>query len=219
MKRINPIHLLIAFNIVVFLLKDFILGDELAASVGAGFETFLASLGAFGYVGIVGIYTVCSFFFIPLLIPLNILCGALYGPYYGTGISIVGITLGCIASTLSVRYVFKGMERVIDKRPTAQRVLAQIDEHGAVSVIAVRLAFVVPYLLQNIVLAVTSIGALRLAMLTLLGSLPGAAIYSFLGAGLVRSESLGQLSLYLAVPLALLIIVSLAVKRLKAADE
>ena len=212
MKKINPIYLLIAFNIVLFVFRDWILPEGTVDQFGNWVAATLESLGIFGYVGILAIYTLCSFFFIPLLIPVNILGGALYGPYIGTAIAIVGITLGCFASTISVRYVFKGMQRAVDRHPASQKILNNIEQHGAIVVIAVRLAFVVPYLLQNIVLAVTSIGIYRLAALTFIGSLPGAAIYSFLGAGLVQSENANQLAMYLAVPFALLIVIWLALK-------
>jgi uncharacterized membrane protein YdjX (TVP38/TMEM64 family) len=151
---------------------------------------------------------------VPLLIPLNILCGAVYGAPVGTAVSLAGITLGCYASTISVRHVFTGMQRSVDDRQVAQKLLRQIERHGAVVVIIVRLAFIVPYLLQNIVLAVTKIGMHRLALLTAIGALPAAAIYSFLGAGMMQSRSVGELALYLAVPLVLLILISYLLKSL-----
>jgi uncharacterized membrane protein YdjX (TVP38/TMEM64 family) len=213
-RRINPIFLLIAFNIILFVFRDVLLPEDVLARTSAAFEVALAGLGIFGYVGIVALYGVCAFFFIPLLIPLNILCGALYGPYVGTGVSLAGITLGSAASTVSVRHVFRGMETTMQKRPSAQRVIQQFARHGAVAVIVARLAFIVPYLFQNIALAITPIGLWRLTWLTAIGSLPSAAIYSFLGAGFVQSESIAQLALYLAVPLVLLVVISFAYKRL-----
>ena len=210
--------MLVAFNVLVFLFRDVLLPEDLLARSSASLEATLLDLGVFGYIGIVGLYTACAFLFIPLLIPLNILCGALYGPYMGTVISLVGITLGCIASTLSVRYVFRGMEKLVEKRPAAQKVLKQVEQRGDIMVIAVRLAFVVPYLLQNIALAITSIGIWRLTALTAIGSIPSAAIYSFLGAGLMRSENVSQFALYLAVPLLLFIVISFVLKRLNASE-
>ena len=70
------------------------------------------------------------------------------------------------------------------------------------------------YLLQNIVLAVTSLSVYRLTLLTAIGSLPAAAIYAFLGAGLVQSESATELTLYLTVPLVLLVVITLVLRRL-----
>jgi uncharacterized membrane protein YdjX (TVP38/TMEM64 family) len=212
LKRINPIFLFIGFNILLFLFRDSIFPDYSNADLSSDMEAFLDSLGIFGYLGVLTIYAVCSFFFIPLLIPLNIACGALYGAYIGTAISIVGIVAGCLMSTVSVRYVFTGMQRLAEERPAARKVLEQISTHGVKTVILVRLAFIVPYLLQNIVLAATTVGAWRLAALTAIGSLPGAAIYSFLGAGLVQSDDANDLALYLGIPLALFVVISLVVR-------
>lgn len=212
MRKINPIYLLIAFNILLFVLRAWIPPDGGIDRFSAGLETALEELGVVGYLAVLGIYALCSFLFIPLLIPLNILCGALYGPVVGTAISIVGITLGCFVSTISVRHVFTGMQKVVAKRPSAQKILAQVARHGDVAVIFVRLAFIVPYLIQNIVLALTSINVYRIALLTFVGSLPGAAIYSFLGAGLVRADSTNEFAVYLAVPLVLLIAITVAMR-------
>jgi uncharacterized membrane protein YdjX (TVP38/TMEM64 family) len=214
MRRINPIFLLIAFNILVFVFRDVLLPEDVLARASTAFEAALAGLGVLGYVGIVGLYGVCAFFFIPLLIPLNMLCGALYGPYVGTGVAVAGITVGSVASTVSVRHVFRGMEATMQKRPSAQRIIEQFARHGAVTVIVVRLAFIVPYLFQNIALAITPIGLWRLTWLTALASVPSAAIYSFLGAGLVQAGNISQLALYLAVPLVLLVAVALVYRRL-----
>lgn len=216
MRRLNPIWLLIAFNILFFTVREWVLPDGAIEQFSNYMEMTLVGLGPVGYAGVLAIYTLCAFFFIPLLIPINILCGAVYGAYAGTVVSIAGITLGSIASTISVRHVFIGMQRVVDKRPAAQKILAQINRHGTIVVILVRLAFVVPYLLQNIVLAVTSISLVRLTLLTAIGAIPSAAIYSFLGAGLMQAENANELALYLAVPLVLLIAITLALRWLNA---
>lgn len=212
MRKLNPIYLIIAFNVLFFVLQDFVLPEGAMDRFGDRMETVLGGLGVLGYASVLALYTLCSFFFIPLLIPINILCGAIYGPYVGTAVAIVGITIGCAASTISVRYVFRGMQRAVDERPSAQRILDQIARHGAVVVIAVRLAFIVPYLVQNIVLAVTSLNVYRLTLLTAIGALPGAAIYSFLGAGLMQADSARELTFFLAVPLVLLVVIALALK-------
>jgi uncharacterized membrane protein YdjX (TVP38/TMEM64 family) len=214
MKRINPIYLLIGFNILFFVLRDLVLPDYSNDQLIADMEGLLERWGLFGYLGVVVAYGLCAFFFIPLLIPLNIASGALYGAYLGTVVSIVGVVIGCLASTVSVRHVFTGMGRMVEKRPSAQMALARIAHHGAIAVVLIRLAFVIPYLFQNIVLAMTSIGALRLAVLTFVGSLPGAAIYSFLGAGLVQARDANELALYLGIPLLLFVGLSLALSRL-----
>lgn len=204
-KRVNPIYLLIALNIVLVLFRDVLLPEETSAAIASAVETTVLGLGVFGYVGIVVAYVLCGFFFVPLLIPLNILGGALYGAWVGTAVALTGITFGCIASTVSARYVFTGMQRVIDKRPGLQRLLARADNHRNLAIVMVRFAVVIPYLLQNIALAVTNSSIVRITLVTAVAALPGAAIYSFLGAGLVQAEDVSGFLVYLAVPVLLML--------------
>jgi len=204
-KRLNPIHILIALNVLLILFRDLLLPEQATAAVATSVEATLAALGPLGYVGLVAIYVLCSFFFVPLLIPLNILGGALYGAAAGTAVGLAGITLGCVASTISARYVFTGMQQSIEKRPGLKRLIASADRHCNLVIVMVRFAVVIPYLFQNIALAVTSASITRLALVTAVSAIPGAAIYSFLGAGLVESEDTTEMLLYLAIPVAIML--------------
>jgi len=207
-KRVNPIYLLIALNVLVVVFRELILPEAEAAALAASIETTLIGLGAIGYASIVAAYVLCAFFFVPLLIPLNILGGALYGAYEGTAVASIGITLGCVATTLSARYVFTGMQRVVDRRPGLKRLLDRADNHRNLAIVMVRFAVVVPYLFQNLALAVTSSSVYRIALVTAVSAIPGAAIYSFLGAGLVKAEDVNQMLVYLAVPVVLMLAVA-----------
>lgn len=215
MKRINPIYLLIALNIVLLLLRKVLLPDETSAALASGIESALLDLGVFGYLGIIAGYVVCGFFFVPLLIPLNILGGALYGAYAGTAVAVAGITFGSVASTLSARHVFSGVRRVVDKRAGLRRLLDRADNHRNLTIVMVRFAVFVPYLWQNIGLAATSSSAMRIALVTLISAIPGAAIYSFLGAGLVQAQNLRSLVIYVSVPALLMLLLSAAMFLLK----
>jgi uncharacterized membrane protein YdjX (TVP38/TMEM64 family) len=215
-KRVNPIYLLIALNILLVLFRDVILPEETSAAMASAVEVTVLGLGVIGYVSIVVAYVLCGFFFVPLLIPLNILGGAVYGAYIGTAVALVGITLGCIASTVSARYVFTGMQSVVDKRPGLQRLLARADNHRNLAIVMVRFAVVIPYLIQNIALAVTQSSIVRIASVTAVSAVPGAAIYSFLGAGLVQAEDVSEFLIYLAVPVVLMLCLTGAMAWFKA---
>jgi uncharacterized membrane protein YdjX (TVP38/TMEM64 family) len=207
-KRINPIFALVALNILVIVFRNLILPEETTAAWSAAVESALLSLGVFGYVGLVAAYVVCSFFFVPLLIPLNILGGALYGGYQGTAVASVGITLGCIASIISARYVFKGMRSSLDERPRLKQLLSHADRHQNLVIVIVRFTVVIPYLWQNIALAFTKSSVMRITLLTAFSVVPGAAIFSFLGAGLVHTDQAQDLVFYLALPIVLLLVIS-----------
>jgi uncharacterized membrane protein YdjX (TVP38/TMEM64 family) len=208
-KRINPIYLLIALNIVFFVFRDFILSEETQEVLATSIESLLLSIGIFGHIGIVATYVLCGFFFVPLLIPLNILGGALYGAYVGTLIAVAGVTLSTMASTYAARYVFTGMQVSIKNRPRIRRLLDHADNHPNLSVVLVRFMIVIPYLVQNIALAATRSSIARITVVTMISASPGAAIYSLLGAGLVRAEQVNEMLIYLALPVVLFIFVSL----------
>jgi uncharacterized membrane protein YdjX (TVP38/TMEM64 family) len=107
----------------------------------------LAQLGLLSVVYLLLGFVVCAFFFIPVFMPLCILCGAFYGPVQGSVVALAGITLGCVATTVSVRRVFRGMGRVVMDKPEYKNLLVKLTHHGVVVVLLVRLAFVVPYIL------------------------------------------------------------------------
>jgi uncharacterized membrane protein YdjX (TVP38/TMEM64 family) len=208
-KRINPIYLLIALNIVFFVFRDFILTEETQEALATSIESMLLSVGIFGHIGIVATYVLCGFFFVPLLIPLNILGGALYGAYVGTIIAVAGVTLSTMASTYAARYVFTGMQASIENRPRIRRLLDHADNHPNLSIVLVRFMIVIPYLVQNIALAATRSSIARITVVTMVSASPGAAIYSLLGAGLVRAEQVNEMLIYLALPVVLFIFISL----------
>ena len=202
-NKINPVLLLIIFSILIFLVRKFFFpaySDEMNVSALQG---FLAILGPLSFIYIIIAFAVCAFFFVPILMPLCLLCGAFYGPVEGAIVALVGITLSCVASTISVRRVFRGMGKVVMDNEEYKNLLNKLTQYGNVVVLLVRLAFVVPYMLQNILLALTNISTGRLALLTLVGAIPGAMSYSFLGAGLV---SLGNTDLYGAMVMILVIV-------------
>jgi uncharacterized membrane protein YdjX (TVP38/TMEM64 family) len=214
-KRINPIYLLIALNVLLILFRDLILPEQVTAAIAEGVESALLALGPFGYVGLVAAYGLCGFFFVPIMIPLSILGGALYGAWAGTAVALAGIVLSTIATTISVRHVFTGMQPSIDKRPKLQRLIASADRHLNLVIVMVRFAVVVPPLFQNVALALTGASLTRLVLVTSVASIPAAAIYSFLGAGLVEAEKVTDLTLYLAIPVACMLALTGALAWLK----
>lgn len=208
-KKINPVLLLVVLSVLVFLIRKFLFPDYSDAALISHFERLLSILGVLSIVYLLLLYFICSFFFIPILIPLNIVCGALFGPFLGSVVSLAGILLSCIGSTISVRYVFKGMANLASRQKEVKKFLGQIDRYGFVAAILVRLTFFVPYLLQNIILALTAIRLNELLLLTFFGAIPGVISYSFIGAGLVSFDDVGTYGTYLLVPAIFLALVTL----------
>lgn len=215
MKKFNPILLLVFFTVLIFILRKLFFPEFSDEALITSLEAMLGPLGVASIAILLGLYFFCSFFFIPILIPLNIACGALYGPLTGSLVALSGILVSCLASTVSVRYVFRGLGKYAMEHPDLKDYLVQVTRHGALTVILVRLAFVVPYLLQNLVLAMTNLSLLRLITLTFLGAIPGVVSYSFLGAGLMSLENTQSFVLYLSVPLFTLVGITLFIPVLR----
>jgi len=207
--------LLVFFTVLIFILRKLFFPEFSDEALITSLEAMLGPLGVASIAILLGLYFFCSFFFIPILIPLNIACGALYGPLTGSLVALSGILVSCLASTVSVRYVFRGLGKYAMEHPDLKDYLVQVTRHGALTVILVRLAFVVPYLLQNLVLAMTNLSLLRLITLTFLGAIPGVVSYSFLGAGLMSLENTQSFVLYLSVPLFTLVGITLFIPVLR----
>jgi len=207
-RKLNPVLLLIIFSVLIFLVRKVFFPQYTDDMLISALQGLLAQLGLLSVVYLLLGFVVCAFFFIPVLMPLCILCGAFYGPVQGSVVALAGITLGCVATTLSVRRVFRGMGRVVMDKPEYKNLLVKLTHHGVVVVLLVRLAFVVPYILQNILLALTNISIARLTLLTLLGGIPGAVSDSFLGAGLVSLGNTGLYGAMVMVPVVVLYLVN-----------
>ena len=214
-RKLNPVLLLIIFSVLIFLVRKVFFPQYTDDMLISALQGLLAQLGLLSVVYLLLGFVVCAFFFIPVLMPLCILCGAFYGPVQGSVVALAGITLGCVATTVSVRRVFRGMGRVVMDNPEYKNLLVKLTHHGVVVVLLVRLAFVVPYILQNILLALTNISIARLTLLTLLGGIPGAVSDSFLGAGLVSLGNTGLYGAMVMVPVVVLYLVNAQVSYLR----
>ncbi len=216
MKKINPVILLVFFSVLVFILRRTFYPEFSDESL---VRSTRAVLGSFSVASIVTLFVLLFFsapsFFIPILIPLNIACGALYGPILGALAALAGVLISCIASTVSVLYVFRGMGNFAMRHPEIKNYLVDISRRGSVMVIIVRLAFVVPYLFQNIVLALTQLNLGKLMLLTIPGAVPGVLSYSYLGAGLVSLEATQSFIFYLSVPLLMLVGITFMIRYLR----
>jgi uncharacterized membrane protein YdjX (TVP38/TMEM64 family) len=214
-RKLNPVLLLMIFSVLIFLVRKVFFPQYTDDMLISALQGLLAQLGLLSVVYLLLGFVVCAFFFIPVLMPLCILCGAFYGPVQGSVVALAGITLGCVATTVSVRRVFRGMGRVVMDNPEYKNLLVKLTHHGVVVVLLVRLAFVVPYILQNILLALTNISIARLTLLTLLGGIPGAVSDSFLGAGLVSLGNTGLYGAMVMVPVVVLYLVNAQVSYLR----
>jgi uncharacterized membrane protein YdjX (TVP38/TMEM64 family) len=99
---------------------------------------------------------------------------------------MTGATLGAIAIFLAARWGLG--ERLAEKMQTSggriQKIKAGIDANQWEMLFLIRLIPVVPFFVANLVPALVGVALLPFAVTTFLGIIPGALVYTSVGAGL-----------------------------------
>ncbi len=135
------------------------------------------------------LYIIASLLFIPGT-PLTLASGALFGPLFGTIYTIVGATIGAVASFLVMRFIGGGLVKRgggdIAKR--LREYDEKLKQHGLATVLFLRLVPLFPFNGLNFALGLTSVRFGDYVLGTLLGIIPGTFVFVFFG------DSLASLS-------------------------
>jgi len=125
---------------------------------------------------------------------MSILGGLLFG-WWGIPIVLVSASIGTSLAFLIARYLARdAVASRLEGRPKLKAVDKAVDEEGWKVVALLRLSPLVPFGLQNYLFGLTSVGFWPYALATLLGIVPGTALYVSLGAlgqGAARGASAG----------------------------
>ncbi|WP_421995577.1 TVP38/TMEM64 family protein [Reyranella sp.] len=128
-------------------------------------------------------YALVVAFSLPIAALLTPLGGFLFGVTLGTVLSVAGATLGSVAVFLAARTALQDLFRA-----RAGAALARLEEgfrrDSFNYLLFLRLVPVFPFWLVNIVPALLGMGLAPYALATLIGIVPGAVVYSSVGAGL-----------------------------------
>lgn len=145
-----------------------------------GVRARVASTGAWGPAIFVLSYGVMT------LIPwprafLTVAGGALFGLWAGAGLSLAGALLGATTAFGIGRYLGRpALERVAPGRLAHFDTLLQ--DHGLVTVIALRLAPVIPFLVINYAGGLSSLRFRHFVVGSAIGMVPGSVAYAAVGA-------------------------------------
>ena len=131
-----------------------------------------------------------------LLIPggvRSLVAGALFGPFWGTLVTVVGATIGAVAAFLIARSIGRAhVERIAG--PRISGIDRWITDRGIGAVLFVRLVPLFPFNTVNYAAGLTGLRLSTFAVGTLIGMTPGTAAYVGLGAGLDSPRSPGFLA-------------------------
>lgn len=171
LPRIGASALLVSVIVLAWLTRDQLTLEAITAWVAHG--------GAWGPVVFVGIYSVAPALFLPGAV-LTIAGGALFGPFTGALLSLIGATIGATVAFLLARYLAADW---VEGRVsgTLHDIKAGVEREGWRFVAFVRLVPLFPFNLLNYALGLTRVSVQTFAVTSFLAMAPGAVAYSYLG--------------------------------------
>ena len=171
LPRLLLLAVVVAGIVVAVLYRDII--DS------AALEAWITQFGPWAPVVFFCAYVVATLLFLPGLL-FTLAAGALFGPYLGTLIALVGATVGATAAFLVARYVLA--DWIAGRTPArVKRVIEGVEGEGWRFVAMTRLIPFIPFNALNYALGLTRIRLLSYVAASFVFMAPGAAAYAYLG--------------------------------------
>ena len=149
-------------------------------------EWLIAEVRSLGYLGplaFIAIYALVAGLSIPGAAVMTLAGGFLFGTVLGTLYNLLGATLGATAVFLIARSAFGG---ILERRagPLLKKVEADFRRDAVSYLLVLRLVPLFPFWLVNLVPAFFGMRLRTYVLCSFFGMLPGALVYSSVGAGL-----------------------------------
>ena len=151
-------------------------------SLGLSAEALAAwidGLGIWAPIGFVALYSVATVALVPGGI-FDLVGGALFGPFLGSALDLVGGTLGAALAFLFARYIARDWAQA-RAGPRLQGIMRSVDEEDWRFVAFVRLVPVIPYNITNYLLGITRIPFHRYVLATVVFMAPSTVAYTWIG--------------------------------------
>ena len=151
-------------------------------SLGLSAEALAVRIDGFGIwapIGFVVIYALATVALVPGGI-FDLVGGALFGPYLGSALNLLGGTLGAALAFLFARYIARDWAQA-RAGPRLQGIMRSVDEEDWRFVAFVRLVPVIPYNIANYLLGITRIPFPRYVLATLVFMTPSTLAYTWIG--------------------------------------
>lgn len=150
-------------------------------------QSFITSLGFLGALVFILIFVVAAVFLLPgsLLVMAS---GILYGPWWGTLISLIASTIAASLSFLIARGV--GRKVIIEKFSENKlflKIESGVQKNGIDFLIFTRLMPFSPYNIQNYAYGLTSISFTKFTLISMVSMIPGTFLFAFLAGQFVNN--------------------------------
>lgn len=191
-RRKNPLlrHLPLATILIVATLGYFTLGDYLSfdalaqnreALLAFRDSHFTALAAAF-----IGIYVLIVAFSLPGAAVASLTGGFLFGLALGTVFNVTAATIGAVAIFLAARW---GLGRTLAAKMdgaegTLRKFRDGLREHEVSVLLLMRLVPAVPFFVANLLPALVGVRFANFAWTTIVGIIPGALVFTWIGVGL-----------------------------------
>lgn len=165
------------------------LAEERHALMAFVEDHYLRAVAAF-----VAVYVLIAAFSLPGATLTTLTGGFLFGLFPGVFFNIAGATLGAMGIFLAARmgYGERLAARIDSSEGRVHRLKQGIDENQWSVLFLMRLVPVVPFFVANVVAALLNVSLWRFFVSTALGIVPGAIVYTSVGAGLGEVFEAGE---------------------------
>jgi len=153
-----------------------------------GFVTARPLTSGTTYLFVYAAVVACS---LPEAAAMTVVGGLLFGTVAGTALAVVGSSIGAVILFLAARYAFA---ELIAARvgPMMDRIRPRLERDGFLYLLAIRLVPLFPFWLINLAAAGCGMRLAPFASATLIGIIPGTAVFAAIGTGLRDVLARGQ---------------------------
>lgn len=193
LKRLPILAIGIVALLGAYFLRDYLSFDALSENREALIAIrdnnyFLTALG------FIALYMIVVAFSLPGATIMTLTGGFLFATFPGALFNVTGATLGAIGIFLAARWGFgeslgkklEGSEGIVKK------IKDGIDENQWSMLFLIRLVPAIPFFLANLIPSVVGVPLSRFAISTFIGIIPGAVVYTSVGAGLGEVFAKGE---------------------------
>ena len=144
--------------------------------------------------GFIALYAVVVAFSLPGATIMTITGGFLFATFPGFLFNVTGATIGATAIFLAARWGFgeKLGKRLEGAEGMVKRIKDGIDENQWSMLFLIRLVPAVPFFLANLIPSFLDVPLRRFVISTFFGIIPGAVVYTSVGAGLSEVFARGE---------------------------
>jgi len=184
--RHAPLALILTVAVIgYFTLRDYITFDTLRDNREALLAFRDANFGLL-VIAFVAVYFLIVAFSLPGAAVASVTGGFLFGLVSGTAFNVIAASLGAFAIFLAARW---GLGRTLAARMetsegTLKRIKNGLQEHEINVLFLMRLVPAVPFFVANLLPALVGVKFFNFAFTTVLGIIPGAIVFTWIGVGL-----------------------------------